>query len=183
MKEKFGVLAVVLAVCACLASCSDSRDPVGRESEVSNGSPRLLFEEAGGFSYDPPPGWQIAEFPVSKYRISHGPSANEFAPNINVVDEVFSGTLEAYVDANIEAMRKVFPDFDPLKRETFQTDDGEDGFMLLYENEMLGNLLRQTLFVFAKGDRKYAVTCTALADGGESFDTVFAESIRTFRLH
>jgi len=44
-------------------------------------------------------------------------------------------------------------------------------------------MLRQTFFFIGSGKRKYVVTCTALADGGEEFDAVFSESIKTFRIH
>lgn len=70
--------------------------------------PRGHYEKAGGFSYDPPKGWQIIQLPGLKYRIAHGPTENEFAPNINVVDEAFMGTLAEYVDLNLENMKKMF---------------------------------------------------------------------------
>src|SRR5438094_9992620 len=85
--------------------------------------PRGHYEKAGGFSYDPPNGWQIIQFPGLKYRISHGPRENEFAPNINIVDETFIGTLAEYVDVNLGNMKKMFIDLTLLKREDFQPED------------------------------------------------------------
>jgi len=145
--------------------------------------PRRHYEKAGGFSYDPPSRWQIAEFPGLKYRISHGPRANEFAPNINVIDEAFAGTLAAYVDLNLKNMGKVFAKMKILSREDFNTEDNQPVARILTENEQQGRMLRQTFFFIGSGKRKYVVTCTALADGGEEFDAVFSESIKTFRIH
>src|SRR5437870_2673979 len=85
--------------------------------------PRGHYEKTGGFSYDPPEGWQVVQFPGLKYSISRGPTESEFASNINVVDETFSGSLAEYVDLNVENMKKMFTDFTVLKREDFQTED------------------------------------------------------------
>jgi hypothetical protein len=118
-----------------------------------------------------------------KYRISHGPRENEFAPNINVVDEAFSGTLATYVDANLQNMEKVFVNLKVLSREDFRTQDNEAAVKVVTENEQQGRMLRQTFFFIGSGNRKYVVTCTALADGGAKFDAAFAGSVGTFRMH
>jgi hypothetical protein len=146
-------------------------------------SPRQHYEKAGGFSYDPPSGWQVVEFPGLKYRISHGPRENEFAPNINVVDEAFSGTLAAYVDANLQNLERLFVNLKVLSREDFKTQDNEAAVKIVTENEQQGRMFRQTFFFIGSGNRKYVVTCTALADGGAKFDTAFAQSVETFRMH
>src|SRR5215475_3006237 len=83
-------------------------------------APRAAYEKDGGFSYDPPQGWRIVPFGAMKYRISAGPSENDFAPNINVVDERFSGALPEYVDLNLQTMKKMFVDFKVVRREDFQ---------------------------------------------------------------
>ena len=149
----------------------------------SGDPPRQHYEEAGGFSYDPPPGWQVAEFPGLKYRITHGPRENEFAPNINVVDERFPGSLSAYVDANLRSMEQVFPNLTVLDRADFETRDGEAAVRILTENEQQGMLLRQTFYFLGSGSRKYVVTCSALAAGGDELDSTFSASLETFRIH
>jgi len=145
--------------------------------------PRAHFEGTGGFSYDPPKGWQVVQFPGLKYRISHGPAEDGFAPNINVVDETFSGALTAYVDLNIENMKKMFTDFTVLKREDFQTEDGLPATRLIIQDKQQGRMLRQTFCFFGNSSRKYIATCTALAQQGETLDDLFAKSMRTFRIH
>jgi hypothetical protein len=145
--------------------------------------PRQHYEKAGAFSYDPPSGWQVVEFPGLKYRISHGPREQEFSPNINVVDEAFSGTLAAYVDANLQNIERLFVNLKVLGREDFRTQDNEAAVKVVTENEQQGRMLRQTFFFIGSGNRKYVVTCTALADDGAKFDTAFAGSVETFRMH
>src|SRR5438046_8160554 len=71
-------LAAVLFLMLVLAGCGGK-------------PPRGHYEKAGGFSYDPPKGWQIIEVPGLKYRISRGPPENGFARNMNVVADRFSG--------------------------------------------------------------------------------------------
>jgi len=170
MRMTLRVLVVALAVSAVLAGCGGK-------------SPREHHERAGGFSYDPPSGWQIVEFPGLKYRISHGPQANDFAPNINVVDEEFAGTLTEYVDVNLRIMERTFPRMRFRGREDLRTHDGQPIVKILTENEQLGLTLRQTYFFIGSASRKYVVTCTALAAGGERFDAAFAEGARSFRIH
>ena len=146
--------------------------------------PRQLYEKAGGFSYDPPAGWQITEFPGLKYRVAYGPVENEFTPNINVVDEEFSGTLAEYADANLESLESMSINLNVISREDFRTQDNEAGVRIITEAEQMGVMLRSTFFLFSgSGNWKFVVTCTALADGGAKWDAAFAESMETFRLH
>ncbi len=144
---------------------------------------RAFYEKEGGFSFDPPKGWLVVPFPGLKYKIAHGPTEREFAANINVVDESYSGTLSAYVDLNVENIKKVFPDIKVLRREDFQTEDGQAATRLVAENKQQGRMLRQTFCFFGPSNRKYVATCTALAEGGESLDSLFAQSMGTFRVH
>jgi|AntAceMinimDraft_16_1070373.scaffolds.fasta_scaffold39827_1 hypothetical protein len=152
-------------------------------SELKAQTPRQLYEESGGFSYNPPEGWQIVELPDYKYRVSHGPLVNEFVPGIEVVDEICIGSLSACVDGTVEIMRKAFKKFDILKREAFETEDGESGFKLITELVPQSRLLRQTFYFFGKSRRKYVAICSTLAEGGAKLDPIFEKSIRTFRIH
>lgn len=145
--------------------------------------PRRHHEKSGGFSFDPPQGWQEVQFPGLKYKVSCGPTESEFAPNINVVDEPFSGTLTAYIDLNIENMKKMFTDFTIVEREDFDTEDGLSATRLITENKQHSRRLRQTFCFFGNSARKYVVTCTVLAEGGKAMDGLFAESMKTFRVH
>lgn len=146
-------------------------------------SPRRHYEKTGGFSYDPPEAWQVVEFPGLKYRISHGPRQNEFAPNIVVVDEAFSGPLADYVDASLENMKKGFVGLTILKREDFQTEDAQTAVRVITEAQQQGRRLRQTYCFFGEGSRKHVASCSTLAEGGEALDGVFEKSMKTFRIH
>ena len=121
--------------------------------------------------------------PGLKYRIARGPSANGFAPNINVVDEAFSGSLAKHVDASLVALKQLGLKYKLLKREPFQTDDGLPAERVTIEAEQYGRQLRQTICYVGQGKRVFVITCTALAEGGEALDETFEKSIKTFRIH
>lgn len=146
-------------------------------------APRAAYEKAGEFSYDPPQGWQVVELGGLKYRVSAGPSENDFAPNINVVDERFGGSLSEYVDLNLQTLKKTFVDFKVIKREDFQTEDGLAAIRVVAEDTQQNKRLRQTFCFFGNSNRKYVATCTALAEGGEKLDDLFGQSMKTFRIH
>jgi hypothetical protein len=146
-------------------------------------APRQCHEKTGGFSYNPPSGWKVDEFPGLKYRISRGQTENDFTPNINISDEAFVGTLAEYADANVQNLNRILPTLKILSRTELATQDNEPVVRIITTNEYEGRMLRQIFFLIGSGDRKYAVTCTALADDGDKFDTIFTESLMTFRIH
>ena len=140
-------------------------------------------EDAGGYSLQAPKGWQFREFPGMKYQFAFGPASNSFSPNINVVDEAYSGSLQSYVDANKDTLSRVFVKFKLHQRSKFVTASGINGEKLVTTSMQQKHLLRQTFYFFPGLNGKYfVVTCSTLAKGGEALDPVFEESIRTFAL-
>ena len=140
-------------------------------------------ETAGGFSLCPPQGWTVRTLPGMKYSIVAGPASKGFAPNINVVDETAEMALAAYVDANTRLLSKAFKGYKELSKSEFKTTSGLKGTRLLIQSNQDGTLLRQAFYFFAgTGDKKFVVTCSALASGGEAIDEVFEGSLKTFVL-
>jgi hypothetical protein len=140
-------------------------------------------ETAGGFSFCPPEGWTIQSFPGMKYSIAAGPAANGFAPNINVVDETADVSLPAYVDASKKMLSKAFKDYKELGKREFKTTAGLKGTSLIIQSNQNGTQLRQAFYFFAgTGDKKFVVTCSSLASGGEKIGEVFEASLKTFVL-
>jgi hypothetical protein len=146
-------------------------------------SPGAIDETAGGFSYEPPAGWDTVAFPGLKYKVTHGPAANGFAPNINVVDEIYSGSLSDYADLNMANLKRLMPDLKIIRRDEITTNDRQPGKRVVVEDRQVRMELRQTFYIFGNGSRKYVVTCSALADGGEKLDSLFEHCVKTFRMH
>ncbi len=140
-------------------------------------------EPAGGFSLQAPKGWQFREFPGMKYQIAAGPTSNSFTPNLNVVDEMYGGSLKSYVDESTKTLKRIFVEFKLIKRDPFVTKSGLRGERMVTTSLQQKYALRQTFYVFPGAKGKYfVVTCSALAAGGEALDAVFEESMKTFEL-
>ena len=140
-------------------------------------------EQVGGFSLRAPKGWQFREFPGMKYQIAFGPAAKSFSPNIGVVDEAYDGSLKSYVDANINSLKTIFVQFTLIKREAFVTTNSLKGEKIVTTSLQQKNLLRQTFYILPGTNGKYfVVTCSALAEGGELYDPMFEESLKTFEI-
>jgi hypothetical protein len=152
-----------------------------KASDNNADDPRRHVEATGGFSFVPPDGWDMRDVPGRKFKAAVGPSAAAFAPNINIVDEQFNGSLDAYVKGNLADLRKAFRRFRLVQQDDFKTTAGEQSARLVIEYEQDGKLLRQTFYFFANGDTKFVVTCTTLAQGGDKLDSVFETSMKTFR--
>jgi hypothetical protein len=97
------------------------------------------------------------------------------------ITEETSLPLEAYADQYVEIAGRIAGS--ALKREAFRTKDGAAGFWWRFEQTLAlpGQRLRQTQYVFENGQRKCLITCTVAADGGETFDGVFDECMKTFK--
>jgi len=171
MKHLIGVVPLVFLTVACGDEASRNRAE----------DPRRHVEAAGGFSFVPPEDWKIRDIPGMKFKAMIGPSAAGFAPNICTVDELFSGSLDAYVKGNLAALQKASRKFHLAQSDDFKTTAGEQGARLVTESENQGRLLRQTFYFFGKRDTKFVITCSTLAEGGDKLDSVFETSIKTFR--
>ncbi|WP_165229996.1 DcrB-related protein [Aquisphaera insulae] len=143
---------------------------------------RRLKDEAGKFSFVPPPKWTTRSFPGAKYQIVHGPPKDGFAPNINVIDEPFGGSMEQYAKASLATLEKALPEFKLKEQREFKTKSGLQGVRLVSESAQNKMHLRQTFYLFGRGEKKYVVTCSALAEGGADLDKTFEQALKTFQI-
>jgi hypothetical protein len=141
--------------------------------------PSRYIAADGMFSFSIPSGWILREIPGRKYKAAFGQPIQGFAPNINVVDEAFSGPLNVYVDENLKVLGPAYEtlgyrNFKVLSREVFTTSSRESGVRVVTQCEVNGKGMRQTFYFFdGKDGRKLVVTCTTIAEGGEEYDPVF----------
>ena len=97
------------------------------------------------------------------------------------MDESFGGPLEDYVKANLAALPQMLKKYRLLQKDNFVTTAGQQGVRAIVEDEQGNRLLRQTFYFFGKESTMFTITCTALVDGGEKFDSTFETSMKTFR--
>jgi hypothetical protein len=142
------------------------------------------FGGDGVFSFVPPEGFKVVEFPGLKYKIAIGQPAREFAPNMNIVSEDYDKSLKQYADDTVAVLKNQGSNV--IERTDFTTDDGAPGIKLVTENmQQVGKeqkKLRQIFFLFDGGAKKFVVTCSTLADDGAKLDGTFDTAMKTFRI-
>lgn len=184
-----GFLLLVCGLCVALAAgCGPSPERVPTQADVPTpaatptDNPNRHYEPAGGFSYVPPEGWELAESSSAvAYKVARSPSGGDFAANLTMVDEAFAGSLEEYVSLSVDNMGEFFEGLEVISRDTFELEEGSPGVRMATEIAQGGLELRQIFYFFDLGGKKLVVTCTRLADSMEEVDAACDESVRTFR--
>jgi hypothetical protein len=146
---------------------------------------RQDFGSGGVFSYVPPSGWKVQDFPGLKFKISRGEAVKGFAPNIVVVDEAYNKSLGEYVKDNIVNMRKAFPGLKVLSQSDFRTSDGTNVIKLLTErdDDVSRKGVRQVYYFYNAGDKKLVAACTSLAEEAPAAsDMVCDAAMKTFNV-
>lgn len=136
----------------------------------SDQSPTFLSEPSGAFKYVIPKGWTISEAPGFKFKVAFGSPSRGFSPNICVVDETFSGTLDEYVSAGMKLVEKVTPGFKMIERSPFKTDSGIVGIKLVAESTHGDKHLVQSQYYFKGiGGKMLVLTCSVLYEDRQKF--------------
>ena len=127
-------------------------------------------EPAAGFSFVIPQGWTMQDIPDKKYKQIFGEKANDFTPNIHILDEDFNGPLEVYAEkgqkyAESSYKQMGFDKITKISQTAFTTKSGQSGIKLTNEIEAYGrkHLFRQYLFA-GKNNKVFVFTCSSLAD-------------------
>jgi hypothetical protein len=144
--------------------------------------PGRHYEPAGGYSFIPPAGWQMVELAGLKYRVAITEAAG-FNATINFVDEVYDGTLNAYISANRAVLQQAYPDVAFGVQEEFFAAANIPAARLQATLTLDNRKLRQIYYFFDSGQRNYIATCSLLADGSQDFlIEACNQSLRTFRI-
>jgi hypothetical protein len=145
---------------------------------------RQDFGSGGVFSYVPPNGWTVGEFPGLKFRISHGVPVNGFAPNIVVTDEAYNKSLDDYAKDNLANLQKIFRGLKVLGQTDFTTSDGSRVIRLITErnDDASKKRLRQVFYFYDAGNKKLVATCSSLADEAPKSDLVCDSAMKTFKV-
>lgn len=170
---------MLLAICGLTLGASADAQESDRKTPATDENRHV--EKDGGFSFVPPEGWTVREFPGQKYQIVFGPAENQFAANINVVEEPYRGTVDNYLKATKELLPKAIKKYQLIKQEPFQTAAGIKTQRLIIEGEQQGHLLRQTFYLFPSPTKMFVVTCSTVSAGGEKLDGTFESSMKSFR--
>jgi hypothetical protein len=162
---------IILAGALLASGCTKSAEAEGRRHH----------EDAGDFSFIPPEGWVVQEMPGLKYSIAHGQPQGGFTSNLNVIDQAFPGSLESYVDGNLQGLERIMNGFSMSSREQFTTDEGKKGIRLVTESIFNGTGLEQHFYFFDTGKKMVVITCSRLAGSEPRLDAAFDACVKTFR--
>lgn len=83
------------------AAATERPTPAPTKTPVPDG--RLFTSEDGAYSFVLPEGWTLRDLAGFNYQVVIGPTRSDFALNLTVISEAFSGSLEDDVDANEQA--------------------------------------------------------------------------------
>lgn len=156
---------------------------VPKEIKVQQVTEDKTIEAPGVFSYKVPEGWRVVEVAQVKYKVAVATPVDGFAPNINIVEEEFKGSMDEYLQGNLKILEKSLPGFKNLGQRAFTTNSGVKGVKVTAQTEQQGKVLRQVFFLLrGKGDLKFVITFTALANDGNKYDAAVEKALKTFVL-
>ena len=141
----------------------------------------LYIEKNAGFSMYIPINWEIKDM-SQKYLMVIGPTEDNFSPNINFVDEEYSGQIPEYIDAVIEFLSSFYADFSVIARDSFTTNKNYKGWFITFQGRINEIEARQKMFVVHNKLKTsvLVMTGTASAASGSKYDKLFDECMKTF---
>ena len=168
----------ILITISLFAACDSDRKDRNEKDKQEKGR---HYEEGGRFSFVPPDGWQVVQLPGMKYGVFSGPTANGFAPNINVLDEAYAGSLDDYVTLSIRNLRVMFPQFLKLSQEDLKLDSGLPAVRVVGRNSMNNMEMEQTMYFVKRSSKMFVITGSKLASDGRNLANEFEKCARSFR--
>jgi hypothetical protein len=142
----------------------------------------VYSDRLGDFTYAFPSDWSIRDYPGMKYKIAVGEVKDNFAQNINVVDEAFGGTMEEYVSATKGLLEQYFVEYKILKEESFANDEGLNSWKIVVENLQQKIRVRQYFYIFNKDGMFFVATCSVLSSETEEIEKKFDSIMKTFKI-
>ena len=186
--QTLGAIALLGLGAACLAGCAAHHD--ANQTQTADQAQVRLTDSSGGFSYVPPPGWQIRNYPGIKYKISSAPPMAVFTPTIVVRYDVVPVDLDRYVRGCTAGIMKHLTDPDKsyttyhvVSQGAFVTAAGLHGVRLLSDATLFGKSVRQIFYTFpGPSNRKYIATTSWLQADGNKYAAASDEAMKTFTL-
>ncbi|MGH7143719.1 MAG: hypothetical protein ACREJ2_06220 [Planctomycetota bacterium] len=139
------------------------------------------FDAQHGFSFNPPTGWVIKPTPGAKFPVWTDATQKGFSRIINLDNEQFDGSLDDYTNANLATLKNN-KDFNIVKQDTFETDDGPTAYHLISDTTNGTVHLRQHFFLYDGGSQKFVLCYTSLAADRDTHDAEAMVMAKSFRI-
>jgi len=168
-------LRLFLTVLSCIALLLET---------VSAYAQNTISDTTDGFALTLPKRWRLATVPGFKFTVAITTPTQNFAPNINVVDEEFKGSIFEYAKWSRKSMTRVFPDDKVVSHTTFQTKSGVHVERYISEHKGNGTLLRFLQYYLpSKRGKMLVITLTDRTTQGSIFDKEIDEAVRQIDIH
>ena len=174
--KRFVALAVLgfAFLSASLAGCSGKSPEPGR-----------YYKKQEGFSIRFPAEWEQKENVMGTAVMALSPAegaGDTFRENVNVTVEALPTPmdLEKYFELSLLNLKKLLDGGQPPEVSD-ATLGGEKAKRVIYQTTMGQIGVKGMLYVAVKGNRGYALTCSATPDSFDAFRPTFDEIVGTFR--
>jgi hypothetical protein len=167
---------LLLFVCsACKPLFNTDSLPANPEKVVNLGS----TYSQGRIAIAPPVGWQPVKVTNMKYPIFR-PSGR--LDSLSIVEENAPGSLEAFIQTNLQGMAIAFQNWRQISQAEFQTTKGMGGKVIVIQSQQLNVALHQRLYFFApdltKG-YKLILVCGGKPEAALELEATCDASIKT----
>lgn len=163
MKRKFSIIFLFLFFIQAVSAQNVCTDP------------------AGNFSFVMPDGWTAVTLNGVQYRAAAGITIEGFTQNITAMREKFAGALDEYLEEAKKHLIAQEGEVQIFKEEPFTTAENIEGRKIVFDCIYSDISLRQYLYIFQVENICFLFTCSVAAGEPEEIETVFDESMKTFR--
>jgi hypothetical protein len=137
-----------------------------------------------GLSLQPPKDWIEKNIPGLSYPAFASDATEMPTASLTLIDEVYSGSLNEYIETNLKSIARAFKGFQRLNQAEFKTNSGMTGVAIATESEQFGKQVRQILYFFTgKDGKKLVFTCSFLAKESEKLAPLCAASLQTLKVN
>ena len=182
LRVLIGVVGLVVIVLAIKEFTKRAPKQSGYSAAAAQRIGGTFTSAENGYSHRIPQGWESKPPPPSKAAMIAAPESSGLSSNIVTTVEPYNGTLRAYVDANIQSLRKSAVKGKVIRTD-FPTDTKIPAYKVKLQNRTKNVDLAQTMYFFeGPGDKKIVVTCTAPAELESGLEPLFDGCMKTFAL-
>ena len=174
VRKRFVALVVLGFLGTSLVGCSGKSPEPGR-----------YYKKQEGFSIRFPEDWEQKENVMGTVVIALSPAQgadDAFRENVNVTVEALPSSmdLEKYLELSMANLKNLLS-AGQVPEVSDTTLSGEKAKRVVYQTTMGQTGVKGTLYVAVKGNRGYALTCSAAPDSFDAYKASFEEIAGTFR--
>lgn len=183
--KKYLILSLIMILALSLFSCKKAEENEGgfySDLEISE-----IEEDSLGVEISVPESWTVSHSDylgteIRHYTAPQSDTRDAFLESISITTEEKTGTIDEYINANLENLEVFYADFKTLEdRQTLEVD-GKTAEKIAYSYSLGTFDVACTQYFVFDGDKVYIVLCTADKDDFENYKDIFSSSFETFKI-